>query len=62
MPTPILFLLRQVEPYSPRPWRLAETIFTSDGPRTRFLDGSWKAEEEAMAHMKELEERARAHP
>lgn len=45
-------LLQQTSPRTSRPWRIAETLITSDGLRTRFCDGTWATEEEAR---KELE-------
>lgn len=33
----------------PGRWFLTETVFTSDGPRTRICDGRWLTQEEAEA-------------
>src|SRR5262249_21291590 len=41
-------VVHQVAPSTSRPWRLLETVHTSDGPRTRVADGSWKTLEEAI--------------
>lgn len=44
---PRIELFKQIEPQSDRPFRLLETIITSDGPRSRVCDGTWKFEAEA---------------
>lgn len=40
-------LFKQIDPPTPRPFKIAETYTTSDGLRTRLCAGTWASEEEA---------------
>lgn len=39
-----------------RPWFICETVFTSDGLRTRICNGRWAKREDAEAALKEKED------
>lgn len=48
--------MRQVAPETSRPWRIIETTWTSDGPRTRVCDGAYADEVEATSALRTKEE------
>ncbi len=41
-------IIQQLSPPTSRPYRLLETCETSDGPRTRVCDGTWRESAEAF--------------
>lgn len=49
-------LIQIMHPRSRRPFRIIETYQTSDGPRTRIVDGHWPTYNEAW---EELEKRVK---
>lgn len=50
--TPYYALFKQITSVNiATPYKIAETIMTSDGPRTRFCDGAWSTEENALVEL-----------
>lgn len=52
----IFAVVQQVSPASKRPFRVVETIVTSDGMRTRLCNMAFFNEADAIADMKRREE------
>jgi hypothetical protein len=56
---PIFAVVRQLYPSFSRPYRLLETDWTSDGPRTRVVDGTFESEDDAIRELQRRETLAR---
>lgn len=48
-------IYQQISPPASQPYRLLETNLTSDGPRTRVADGTWKTYDDALAEQRKRE-------
>lgn len=48
---PVYMLMKQMEPETHLPWRIAEMYLTCDGPRTRLVNGAWSNEEFAREEL-----------
>lgn len=48
---PTLLIMEQIEPHTPRPFRLVEVFITSDGMRSRICSGCWLTVEGARAEV-----------
>lgn len=46
-------IAKQVSPVTSRPWFIAETTITLDGPRSRIVDGRWATREEAEKYLED---------
>lgn len=53
-------IFHQIYPATTRPYKLCETVITSDGPRTRVCDGTWKSLVDVQAELNKREEVVRA--
>lgn len=60
MKSSIFQVFKQEYPTSAKPYRIIETVITTDGPRSRICDGCWETFVEAVGvcEHKELEQNA----
>ena len=54
MPWPIFHVMKQVAPETSTPYRIMETYWSSDGPRSRIASGAFETQEQAEAHIKNI--------
>lgn len=52
---PIFEVVKQLYPSLPRPYRLLETNWTSDGPRTRVVGDRFETEDDAIRELQRRE-------